>query len=165
MASFKDKENRAWAVEINVAAIRSVKKETGVDLFRLTDAGLKGLGELLADPVAFVDVLYVLCRDQCEAKGLSDEQFGRAFSGDTIQQAADAFVDAVVDFFPDPKARSHLREVLSKIRETDRLLKDHGQKMLEQIDPAKLAAEIIAASKPSSGSSPASSESTPAPSP
>ena len=187
---FTDAEGRKWAVTLNVALAKRVRQATGVDVYRLADDGLKPLAVLLGDPITLVDVLYLLAG--AEAKAVSEESFGGAISGDVIQAAADAFVEALVDFFPDPAKRAALRGVLEKGKRLQTLLAKKGQADLAGLDPEKLASRLIrrieaaqrkaeegeekelqallgstskAPPSGSSGSAPASSGSTPGPGP
>jgi hypothetical protein len=159
--SFRDNAGRAWTVAINVAAVKRVRGLVGVDLYKLIDDGFKPLAALVGDPVQLADVLYCLCKDEADAKQVTDEDFGRALAGDAITLAADAFVEELIDFFPDARARASLTKVLAAGRKVrDRLL-DHAEVVIDRLDPAAEASKLIA----SFGNSPASSGSTPAPSP
>lgn len=161
MHSFQDNAGRTWTVAINVAAVKRVRGLVHIDLYKLIDDGFKPLAALVADPVQLADVLYCLCQDEADAKNVSDEDFGRALAGDAITLAADAFVEELIDFFPDARARASLTKVLAAGRKVrDRLL-DHAETVIETLDPETEASKLIA----SFGNSPASSASTPAPSP
>jgi hypothetical protein len=159
--SFRDNAGRAWAVAINVAAVKRVRGLVGVDLYKLVDDGFKPLAALVADPVQLADVLYCLCKDEADAKSVSDEDFGRALAGDAITLAADAFVEELIDFFPDARARASLTKVLAAGRKVRDKLLDHAETVIEGLDTDAEARKLIA----SFGKSPASSASTPAPSP
>lgn len=161
MHIFKDNDGRAWQVNINVNAVRRCRGLLGVDLYGLVDAKFEGLDRLCNDPVALIDVLYVLVKEDAEARGISDEDFGRAFAGDALEAGADAFVEELADFFPNPRVRAGLKAVLEKARQVRGKMMDHLDKLMQLIDPEAEAAKLIA----SSGTSPASSGSTPAPSP
>lgn len=165
MQQFKDSEGRPWLVQVNVALLKQVRAALGIDLYKLLDDGFKGLAGLLGDPVSLVDVLYVLCRAQAAERALTDEQFGQAMGGDALDAATAAFVEALVDFFPDPQVRKNLRTLTRKGKIVHEKVQASVADDLEKIDPQKAADELIAASRLSSGSSPASSASTPAPSP
>lgn len=161
MRTFTDNAGRTWTVQINVAAVKRVRGLAGVDLYRLIEDGFQPLGRLVSDPVALTDVLYCLCKQEADARQVSDEEFGRAMAGDAITLAADAFVEELIDFFPDARTRANLRKVVAAGRKVrDRLL-DHAEAMIGKIDPEAEASRLIA----SSGSLPASSASTPDPSP
>jgi hypothetical protein len=161
MHTFKDNADRVWTVAINVAAVKRVRALASVDLFKLIDDGFKPLAALVADPVALADVLFCLCKDEADAKGVSDEEFGRGLAGDAITRAADAFVEELVDFFPDARARAGLKKVMDAGRTVRDRLIDHAEKLIDKIDPEREATSLIA----SFGNSPERSASIPAPSP
>ena len=102
MHTFTDNAGRTWTVAINVAAVKRVRGLVNIDLYKLVDDGFKPLGELVADPVQLADVLYCLCKDEADARNVSDEDFGRALYGDAITLAAEAFVEELIDFSPTP---------------------------------------------------------------
>lgn len=161
MHVFRDNAGRSWPVAINVAAVRSCRGLLGLDLYGLVDDQFAGLGALLGDPCRLVDVLYVLCRDEAARLGVSDEDFGRAMAGDALEHAADAFLAELADFFPNPRVRAGLRQVVEKGRRVRDLMLDHAESLLAGLDPDSEARRLIA----SSGGSRGSSASTPAPSP
>lgn len=157
MHSFVDNANRTWEVVINVAAIKRVRGLLSVDLYSLVDDGFKSLSALVSDPVQLADVLYCLCEDQADKANISDEDFGRALAGDAITRAADAFVEELIDFFPDARARASLRKAIDAGKKVRDKVLTHAEKLLETIDPESEAVKWIN----SSGNSPASSPSTP----
>lgn len=159
MKSFTDNLGRSWTVSINVTAIKRVRGILGIDLYQLVDEGLKALGRLVADPVQLADVLFVLCKDEAEAQQVSDEDFGRALYGDAITLAAEAFVEELVDFFPDARSRAGLRKVIEAGKQVREKLLDHAERQLATLDVNREANDLIA----SWTNLPASSASTPDP--
>lgn len=151
MTTFVDTAGRTWTVRVDVAAIKRVRSVAGVDLYGLVDDRFAGLGRLLGDPVPLVDVLYVLCRDAAERAGVTDEDFGRAMAGDVIERAANAFVEALIDFFPDPRVRAGLRRVIEAGRTVRTRLIDRMTDETKRIDVDSLVTKLSA----SSGDAPA----------
>lgn len=162
MATFKDRTGREWVVEVNPTAMKRVREATGVHLGTVLNDDMAGLAALMADPIKLVDVLYVLCRDQAERHGLTDEGFGRQLDGDAYDAAADAFTEALANFSR-PRLRNALRAMLRKEREYRTAAGAKAAAEFEAIDVAALLAEAekTATSKNSAGNSPASSASTP----
>lgn len=119
MHGFIDSAGRRWTVRVDVGAVKRVRTRLGVDLMqvaekRTQDGREPGVLERLAsDPVLLVDVIYVLCSEQAEQLGVSDEEFGRAMLGDALDGAVKAMLGAVVDFFPNPRERAALKRVLT----------------------------------------------------
>jgi len=114
--NFTDANGRDWSISITIAQVKKLRDKCDVDLVA------DNLGETLTqignDPVALCDCIYTLCEDQIEKAGLSPEQFGEALAGDSIDDATDAFLDALVEFTP-KKKRAILRGVLTKLYEAE----------------------------------------------
>ena len=113
--SFTDSLGRAWTLVVNVATIKRVRALCGVDLNTIVEVedgkpSAKLLEKLSSDPVLLVDVLYAVCKPECDQRNVSDEDFGAAMAGDAVEQATDALLDEVIDFFPEAK-----RKVFQKI--------------------------------------------------
>ena len=160
MKSFKDNAGRTWTISIHVAAVKKLRGLLGIDLYSLVDDRFQGLAKLLGDPVSLVDVIFVLCKEEADKLGVSDEDFGRGMAGDAILLASEAFVEELTDFFPDPRVRAGLKKVIqASMRMRDSLM-TQMEHQIDSIDPEDEARKLIE----SSGSSPASPVSTPAPS-
>lgn len=153
MRTFADNLGRTWYVAVNVATIRRVRAALDVDLYQLVDDGMEALGKLVADPVRLADVLFVLCQEEATTKNISDEDFGRALGGDAITAGAEALVEELVDFFPDERSRTCLRQVIGKGRQVREKLLDHAETMLAGLDPESCANELISSLTNSRGSS------------
>jgi hypothetical protein len=157
MHSFVDNSRRTWEVAINVAAVKRIRGLLGIDLYSLVDDGFKSLSKLVSDPVTLADVLYCLCKDQADKQSITDEDFGRALAGDAITQAADAFVEELIDFFPDARARASLRKAIEAGKTVRDKVLNHAERILDSIDPEVEAQKWIS----SSGTLPESSVVTP----
>ncbi|MFA6134556.1 MAG: hypothetical protein WC869_11130 [Phycisphaerae bacterium] len=174
MKTFTDNAGRTWTVSVNVGAVKAVKDALAVNL---VDGTVNGnmMERLAGDPILLADVLYVLCREECEARQVSDIDFGRSLAGDSIDSATEALLEELVDFFPSSR-RSLLRNVLTKYRKLDgmrvtamqqRLDSGMVERAMEQ-ELAKMDADVLknlqtmSGSTSSAGSLPASSESIPA---
>ncbi len=161
MKSFTDTAGRKWCLAVNVSAVRRCRALVDVDLYGLVGDGLNKLGDLLGDPCQLVDVLWVLTRGVPDNPDATDEEFGASLGGDALGAATDAFLAELTDFFPDPRVRAGLKAVIAKGRTVAGLLAEHMESQVDAIDPASEARRLIG----SSGNSPVSSASTPAPSP
>ena len=161
MQTFTDNAGRTWTVAVNVDGIKRVRSLLSINLLDVLDDGCKLLAELHDDPVLLVDVLYCLCRPQADTQGVSDEEFGRAMSGDALLHASKALLEGLSDFFPNARQRAAMKELLSKTDKVVERLLDHAEVTIAGLDPASAAQTVIA----SFGSSPESSGSTPGRSP
>ena len=116
MKQFNDNAGRAWAVEVNVATLKRVKGLAGVDLMEVLDGGAL-IERLIRDPVLLCDALYAACKPEADARGVTDEEFGRAMAGDAIERATEALLDEIVSFCPSPRDRAVLGRTLKATRE------------------------------------------------
>lgn len=132
MRTFKDNEGRTWAVSVNTTAIKNVRASLGIDLLEVADG--KIIDRLTSDPVMLVDLLYVLCRDEAESRGISDSQFGRAMAGDCIDAAMHALFEELVDFFPREGVRKAVRTAWTKIRRLQTVATETATARLEAVD-------------------------------
>jgi hypothetical protein len=106
MQIYKDSEKREWKVVVNVGTAKAVKEALSVDLFNIY---IDDANKLFSDPILFVNVLYVLCRKQCEDRKMTDEEFGAALTGDSLEEAANALLTEVANFFPSARAAVMLK--------------------------------------------------------
>ena len=160
MKTFKDNADRTWTVTVNVDAIKRVRSLLNIDLMEAVEGKL--IERLIGDPVLLCDVIYCVCKEDADAKGITDEEFGRAMAGDAIELATTALLEELVDFFPQGK-RQLLRKALAKL---ETLQETMLAVVSERLDSPELDAELLAELRKlgdSSGDSPASSESTPVP--
>ncbi len=115
MRSFTDTKERIWYVAINVASIKMLRASPlKIDLLDSVDTGI--LQRLADDPVTFVDMIYLLCKEQCEKAGVTDEDFGRGMGGNVLDSAMEVFLEELIDFFPLQK-REPLRRLLDKSKD------------------------------------------------
>ena len=135
MKSFTDNMGRAWTLVVNVATVKRVRALCGVDLNSVIEVedgkpSAKLLERLSGDPVLLVDVLYAVCKPECDRLGVSDEDFGSAMAGDSVDAATQALLDEVIDFFPEAKRRA-FRKILSASRRFGEAAKKRLAELLE----------------------------------
>ena len=169
MKTFTDNAARAWTIQVNVDALKRVKSLLDVDLMEAVDGKL--LQRMLDEPILLCDIIYALCKPQADAASVTDEDFGRAMAGDAIDNATQALLEELVDFFPQ-RRRALLTKVLDKLKKLDSLALATVTDRIEKIDLDKVMSSAVAqldndlsallAGKPS-GPAPGSSASTPAP--
>ncbi len=153
MKPFKDRESTEWKVDINIDTIKSVRDLLKVDLLLIgEDPALHN--QLSTNPVFLVDLLYVVCKEQAEEREVDDRAFGRRMKGDAIEDAADALISELVDFFPKGK-RTALQKAIEKATAVQTLAMERAVREIDAMDPAAMLDNAIRGS--SSTSSPASS--------
>lgn len=116
MKTFTDANGREWCLSINVDSIEQVKTLIGFDLLAADSGG--ALEKLVDDPRLLCKVLHSLVKEQADAAGVTDRDFARAFSGDTVDGATDALLNEWIQFFPTRK-REVMTLALAKIREIE----------------------------------------------
>ncbi len=139
MKSFTDNTGRAWIITVTVGTIKRVRALCGIDLANIItmepgrNPKVDLLERLASDPVLLVDVLYSVCKEEADSKGVSDEEFGRGMAGDAIELASAALLDEIIDFFPETK-----RKVFRKILDATRRFETKSKKALADLlaDPA-----------------------------
>ncbi len=173
MAKFTDSEGRNWLIRVDVTAIKAVRNQCGINLGDIGEAP-EYFARLADDPVLLCDMLFVLCEEQVQERGLSDADFGRLLFGDVIAHATMALGEAIADFFP-AKKRSFLRQIQQKLAgiqataeglaqenlDDPTLEKELGLAMKNQMEEAKRHALTRLRSATNSPGS--SAESTPVP--
>lgn len=164
MPTFKDNENRTWAVSLTGLGVKRIKDELRINIVDGFDLSAKAKRNVLQDigddPTILFDILEVLCRDQFSKHQVTGEQFAEALFGDALESATTALMEALCDFFPSLK-RKLLRALMTRMQERKNAVTE------EQIDQAvSLAVDrVMNPSFPSSTNSPDSAESIPTPAP
>jgi hypothetical protein len=156
---FEDDQKRRWDIPVNVNKIAQVNRSCDVLLTKVVDDNMKLLARILEDPVLFVDILYVLCREQCQQREMEFDTFAEMFMGDLLEKASDAFMESLVNFFQRPKQRASLRKVLRDMKEAQGIYEDE---MAEAVNKINIQSMVKNAMK-QSGKLLESSVSTPTP--
>jgi len=158
MKTFTDNAGRTWTIAINVDAIKRVRGLLDVDLLDILDGQL--IERLYRDPVLLCDVVYAVCKPEADAKGVSDEDFGRAMAGDAIEHATKALLEELVGFSPSPRDRANLQRILEMTWNVMDKARDAIEAKLATVNAEDFVAQALAMSGVSSGSAPASSVSS-----
>lgn len=158
--AFHDASGRTWQVAVNIWTVKQARALLGLDIPALMGDRCKGLGELVADEVRLVDLLYVLCRDQAEAAGVSDREFGEAMLGPSIIEGRDAFVEALACFFTDPRQGEALRKLSQTARAAEEKMLAELERRTKAINPVSMGKDLAARLIRKSGTAPESSGSS-----
>ncbi len=119
MKTFVDKSKGIWPIDINVSAVRRIKKKTGHDVLRLiesVDGRAPLLQILLMDPMEAAGVLWSVCEPTAKERQLDEDAFGELLDGATFAAGKDALIDDLVTFFTE-SGRKELANAVGKIRE------------------------------------------------
>lgn len=108
MIAFRDRKGRLWTARLDVAAAVRMRDLGEVDVMGLALGGRPEARKLAEDTERLVNGLFALCLPSCEARGVSDREFGRGlrgrFWGHVIAPAglAEMVFEGVRDFFEVP---------------------------------------------------------------
>lgn len=109
MIAFRDRKGRLWTARLDVAAAVRMRDLAGVDVMGLALGGQSEAVKLAADAERLANGLFALCLPSCEARGVSDREFGRClrnrFWGHVIapMALAEMIFEGVRDFFEVPR--------------------------------------------------------------
>lgn len=142
MTSFRDKQDRTWKIELDGLLLADVRSETGIDL---VDLSAGGLAKIEQDAISLVQVLCVLCRDDY-SPDLTDRQFAKLLTGEVLELACAAVLEAVACFFR-PKKWSEVRSAFENQKTFDAqwiqlrpMLAKLNEPEMESIRPAVMEA-------------------------
>lgn len=157
MASFKDLAGRTWPVVITVDVARRLRDRLKVDV--LTEKLPELFARVLGDLILLCDVLFVIVERDAEKLKVTDEGFGSAMGGSALEEGADAFMQALVDFIPSPRERERVGRVITAVKsaaaeyqtKADVAVDRHAKTFLD----AAASGELFHAAPESSESTPA----------
>jgi hypothetical protein len=141
MKTFKDKSGREWTLTINTNAIKRVRDLAKFDLLKITEG--REFFASLADPFTLVNVLYTLCKPDADAAKITDEQFGEAMDGDSLEMASTVMLEELTDFFPS-RQRKPLKLALEKAYQ---MQEQSAEIVIERLESPELTEEIMRAVK------------------
>jgi hypothetical protein len=124
MKTFKDLKGRTWDININYSTIKRIKDLLGINITDLinidkeTNLDISLLTRYASDIVLLIDTLYCICKDQADKLNITDVEFGESFSGEEADNALNALVEEVINFFPTAK-KTLLNKVFSAVRKKE----------------------------------------------
>jgi hypothetical protein len=137
--TFADPDGRRWVLSINNDKRWRLRDEIGVDLSRLVEKKLEPLLPVDEDDDVLISALWILVEEQAAREGVTKEQFGRNFTGETNSVARDAFYEAVVLFCP-PRQREMIRKAIAM---GSTIAAKAGLKVIQEMDVDKMVAHLI----------------------
>lgn len=158
MRSFKDNQGRSWQIALNVYEMKRIRALLGIDLVNVITLDKDGavkvdlVDRIANDPCLLVDILWVLVESQAKEEGVSDVDFGCSLAGKSIEEATQAFLDELVDFFPGAK-RLFLQKAVSLARKYTGEMESVLEKALADPELDRWIEESMRSSPSSPGSS------------
>lgn len=133
MAKFEDKHSHTWNVNLDVGMLEDIQEATGVNLDELMIEPNKMSKFVFLTPRKFVEVMWVVCKEQAETHKLDARGFGRLFDRDTLDLATNAFIEAIFSFYPRSSVAAVLRGKMPQlIEEMDSSLVKEAEKRVTQ---------------------------------
>jgi len=165
MMNFTDATGDGWTLTITVGAAKRVRDLLKVDLLQPLAGEPPLLTRLSTDLILLCDVLYVICQPQADERSLTDVQFAERLGGEALEQAHEAFLGGLVDFFRQLR-RTDLVAAIERQREVVRRAVGLTEQTVAGAEfSAIIERELQKIPGSLSGDSPDSSASTLAPSP
>lgn len=152
MHSFETIDGTKWSFAISYGTVQQVLDDTG---FKLTDLFYdnKAAAAVLGDAFQWMKVLFAALKPQATQMGKSFEDFLAGMDDTVLATATDALLEAVVDFFREPR-RTLVRRALEKYRSESARLTTAAtlaaEKKLEEIDMGAIIAQTLTSSDSSS---------------
>ena len=177
MKEFRDDQGRPWMVAITVAAAERVRGLVTVDVTEdveqsdgsvsrqtrkapldiIDTSSIANTLQILRSQYGTVgEVLYAICRKQCEEKKVSREDFLDGLRGDAIEAGVKAIEEELVDFFP-PRLRKMVGLLATKMDEVAAEMLGQAEARMQ----AATASSLLEQSGTQSTRPPESSASTP----
>lgn len=146
MQSYTDDQGQEWSVEINGWTLKRVRDNAGVLLTSLLEENGKLYADLHADSILLADVVWPVIEEQANERSITVKQFALSFKGDVVARARDAVVEATIDFFDSPEARSQARELIGKINQIAEEISGKAAEKLQAVNPQEVAQSFITSS-------------------
>lgn len=132
MASFTDSKDRTWTVRITPYTIRQAKDFAGINLGTILQDNMAPLQALLQDPVDVCSVLYAICQDEANAKGVDLRDFMEGIVGEPVEQACAALMEGLHEFFP-TIAKAQLTALIALTKKQEKQSKKQVRQFLNDL--------------------------------
>jgi len=149
---FTDRKGRRWDLDLTWSDVQALKREADVDVEDLVPKqgdtkgdSFQAFHDFVTDGFRLFRALWVLFEPKCKTLGVTQEDFGAGFGGDTFEAAGLAFTQALIDFFPNHLRKALLRKVMEKGKAAMQIAGSRMGKEIDKIDLEKVVnAEIDA---------------------
>lgn len=112
MKTYSNLAGRTFSITVTVKTIKMVRDQFGFDLSKIFD-GQSKLAIIADDPFQTCELLYA-CSTPCGGEKPTFDEFVEQVGGEEIENAMGAFLEAVVDFFPNQRRRTALMSLVKK---------------------------------------------------
>lgn len=155
MATFLDRAKRSWVLRIDLGRAQRIRDEFGVDLLAWSERTF----EQLQDPFTLGGILWTLIEADAAKRNITVEEFTATIDGAIIEQAGEALLEAIIDFFP-PRKQALMRQLKENATAIETAWMTTT---MENLTNPQLQANlnVLAAAGETPTNSPAASESSP----
>lgn len=112
---FLDSEGDQWSVSVNIRLYKRFQDEYGIDLLDMSEEGFFVRVAERSNIINLCLILYDCCEKQVRDRDMSDEEFFERLTGDVLDSAANALLEAVVNFMPGHQ-RAVVRQQMEKLQ-------------------------------------------------
>lgn len=106
MATFLDRAKRSWVLRIDLGRAQRIRDEFGVDLLAWSERTF----EQLQDPFTLGGIIWTLIEADATRRNVTIDDWNAAIDGNVIEQAGEALLEAIIDFFP-PRKQELMRKM------------------------------------------------------
>ena len=110
--TFTDTEGRKWSPRISLYTAGRIKRQCSVDV-----NDIDSLNSGIQDPLTLMDMLFCAIEDEAIKRSISAQDFGNALGGDSLEQATEALLYGIADFFGDQKKRTAFISLIEALKE------------------------------------------------
>jgi hypothetical protein len=130
---FKDSNGEVWSLHITVLEYMAIKKEHNIDIGNIFDEKSNWIQEMIAqeDMEVFLGILGCLTDKEREKRNMTMEDFYGSLGGDVLAEAANAMIEAIINFTPAHK-RGSLRKVVDSTKTTLNKVGEKVEVMMEK---------------------------------
>lgn len=139
MGKFTDNEQREWTLSIGVPVVKAIREECDPDFLRADfdkPREPSTMERLLADAPTLCNVVWLLCRENAAQRGIDESSFYAALTGDAIDRATDALVEAIAEFSP-----ARHRAKIDALMESDRIRQTAMIQAFEKLSSPEVIAD------------------------
>lgn len=138
--SFRDSTGREFHCTLNTAAVAEIQRSLSIDIRSVID-GTIDIDDRLSGGAKLIGMLWIASETSATEQGVTPDDFGESLGGDSLDDAVDALLQAIVSFLPRSQ-RPALQAVLAKGASVrDEVM----SQVIRQVDRADVAAIAKAA--------------------
>lgn len=134
MHSFNDRSGEAWDLDLNVGSAMRLQSRLKIRIedavsMQVAESCEKSLLEKISeDSILLFNIVFVLCEDQVQKRGLTADDFAARFDGNTIDNATTALMDELLNF-----SRPAQRKILLQLRKIGEEISERANNTLTEL--------------------------------